>query len=451
MRILVLTPYYWPEPMPLPHELSRGMMERGHEVLVITGFPNYPRGAIYEGYRQRLWQWDEVEGVKVLRLPLIPDHSLSALRRSAYYMSLPLAASAIGPLLSGPADVIFVFDLITMCIPAWLIGLMRGAPFVYNLQDMFPESLEALGISRGHMLYRAVGGFCGFLYKKAAAISVISPGFKKNLAGKGVPEEKVHVIYSWADERIYRPVGRDERLARETGLGGRFNVMYAGNIGAAQGLWSVMEAARMLRAKGASGPGGIQFVFVGEGSGKPALKRMAREAGLGNVRFIPGQPASRMADFFALADVLLVSLTDAPLCEITIPLKTHSYLACGKPVLMAARGDAAGLVSAAQAGLVARPGDAADLAGKVMDLYLMPARKRKKMGELGRDFYLKNLTAAAGIERYERLFRQVAEDRLTGGLQADGGFLSSGRRPYEKNEKIGAPERTGKCSGTRRY
>jgi len=405
MRLLTLSQWYIPEPDIKIHLLGRGLVARGHQVASITGFPNYPQGCIYPGYHQRLWQWENMDGVRVLRLPLYPDHSRSSLRRVLNYLSFAASASLLGPLLSGPADVMWVYHPpLTVGIPAWWIGLLRCVPFVYEVQDMWPETLAVTGMMPPAWAVPWISRLAQFIYRHAAAITVISPGFKRNLINKGVPAEKIHVIPNWADEEIYRPVPRDETLAAEHGLAERFNVIYGGNLGAAQALDNVLEAAALLRDLP-----GVQFVLIGDGVDEVRLREIAQERGLDNVRFIARQPAERMPYFFALADALLVHLKRDPLFEITIPSKTIAYLACGRPILSCVAGDAAEVVQSAGAGLVCPPEDPTALAQAVRDLYAMSADQREAMGHSGRHAFLANYTRAVLVDRYEALLRDVAE------------------------------------------
>ncbi len=398
MRILILSQYYYPEPVIFPHQLAKGLSDRGHEVTVITGYPNYPGGRVYPGYRQKMWCRDEMDGVRLLRLPLFPDHGLSFIRRVLYYLSFAFSSALAGPFLNFSADIIFAFEPITLGMPAFLMGALRKTPFVYNVQDIYPESVQTVNIAADSLIYKTIDKYAKFVYRKAAGISVISPGFKRHLISKAVPEEKIHIIHNWADD-IYRPVPRDERLAAEYGMSGRFNVMYAGNMGPAQGLENVIKAAEIL-----AGIPDLQFVLIGEGNERTKLEKYAKERKLNNVHFISRQPAAEMPAFYGLADALLVHLGSHPLSDITIPSKTQSYLACGRPIIMAVGGDAARLVEEAEAGVIARPSDPADLAGAVRRLYMLPRSAREAMGTSGRSYYLNNLTATVLVEKYERLF-----------------------------------------------
>jgi glycosyltransferase involved in cell wall biosynthesis len=226
------------------------------------------------------------------------------------------------------------------------------------------------------------------------------------LIEKGVPAEKIHVIPNWADEDTYRPVARDEGLAREFGLADRFNVMFAGTMGTAQALDTVLDAAQQARDVPVA-----QFVFIGDGIDVDHLKQAAQTRGLDNVRFIGRQPIERMPILFAWADALLVHLKRDPLFEITIPSKTLAYLACGRPILCGVAGDTAEVVREAQAGLIVPPQDAAALAQAVRELWAMPFDQREALGRNGRTAFEQRYTRAMLMTRYEALFEEVIERR----------------------------------------
>lgn len=407
MRILILSQWYPPEPASIPHAMACNLVERGHQVLSLTGFPNYPSGKIYPGYRQRLWKREEIDGVQVLRLPLYPDHSRSGVCRALNFLSFAASASLLGPALSGPADVMWAYHPpLTIGLPAWWIDLLRRIPFVYDVKDMWPETLVATGMTRSRMVFALLGRLAEFIYSRAAAIVVPSPGFKRNLIAKGVPADKIHVIPNWADEDLYRPVPLDQALADKYGFAGRFNVVFAGNMGFAQALDTVVEAAQQL-----SDLPEVQFVFIGDGVDEARLRQMVVQHQVGNVRFLGRQPAKRMPHFFALADVLLVHLKRDPLFEITIPSKTLAYMACGRPILMAVAGDAADVVRDAGAGLICAPQDSKALADAVRTLYAIPAAERERMGQAGREAFLNHYTRRVLMDRYEVLFGDIVRAR----------------------------------------
>jgi len=404
VRILILTQYYPPEPIPKPSELARGLSERGHTVEIITGLPNYPTGRLYPGTSVRLWKHDSLDGVRVLRLPLFPDHSRSALRRSLNYGSFALSAALLGSVLGGPADVMFVeHPPLTIGVAAWILGRVLRVPFLYAVNDLWPESVEATGMLRSRCLLGSIGRLERFVYRRAGAIAVISPGVKANLVGKGVPPDKVHVIPHWADETLYRPVIPDPALAGELGIGGRFNVVFAGQLGLAQALDVVIEAADEL-----SDLADVQFVLVGDGTDSDRLRQAAYARGLANVRFIGHQPAERMPQIFAISDVLLVHLRNDPLFRITIPSKTMAYMACGRPLLMAVEGDAAELVRTTGAGVTCGSENAKDLAEAVRRLRAMSCAERERMGRAGREAFLASFSRRVLLDRYETLLASLA-------------------------------------------
>lgn len=406
MHILLLSQWYYPEPNVKAHPLARELIARGHEVQVLTGFPNYPSGRIYPGYRQRLYQRENLDDVPIIRVPLYPNHSRSGFKRIVNYVSFAASASLIGTWLCQRADVMWVYHPpLTVGIPAWWIELLRRIPFIYEIQDMWPETLSSTGMFSNRRALHLVGAAAKFIYRRAAAITVISPGFKKNLIDKGVPADKIHAIPNWADEEIFHPVPRDSDFGKQYGLTGRFNVMFAGNMGAAQALHHVVDAAAQLK-----GNADIQFVFIGDGISLAELKRQAAE--LPNVRFIPQQPAEKVPHFLAWADAALVQLKDAPLFHITIPSKTIAYMACGRPILCGVRGDGAEVVSRAGAGLTYEPENAIALVNAIKALYAMSPGEREAMGQHGREAFLRQYTKQVLIERYEMLFAQVASKSI---------------------------------------
>ncbi len=407
MNVLILSQYYPPEPDPKIHGLGLDLARRGHRVRVITGFPNYPQGRLYPGWRQKPWMKAPLDRLDVWRLPLYPDHSHSRLKRSLNYLSFAASASLGGPVIAGSAEVMWVYSSpLTIGIPAWWIGLWRRIPFVFNIHDMWPETLVATKMMEDGRAVRWLESLAQFIYRRAAAITVVSPGFKRLLVAKGVPEEKVHFIPNWAEEDLYRPRPRDEILARKFGLSGRFNIVFGGTMGPAQGLDTAIEAAAQLQDFPQ-----IQFVLIGGGVDEPRLRRKAAGMKLRNVIFIGWQPAEIMPRFFALADVLLLHLKRDPLFEITIPGKTFVYLACGRPILCAVAGDTAEIVREAGAGLICPPDDPEAMARTVRTFYAMPSAERNVLAEKGRSAHLTRYSRAVLITRHEELLVQAVQGR----------------------------------------
>ena len=219
MRIIILSQYYAPEPIPKPHELAHGLRDRGHRVTVVTGFPNYPIGKLYPGYALRPWSVTIANGVRVVRLPLFPDHSASTRRRIVNYTSFGLSGALLGPWLCGAADVLYVWHPpLTIGLAALAISLARRVPFVYAVHDLWPEMAVAAGMLKEGPVVRMLERFERFVYRRAAVVGVVSPAFVDHLAAKGVPREKMEVLTDWVDDSLYRPVPADPQLAEQLGI-----------------------------------------------------------------------------------------------------------------------------------------------------------------------------------------------------------------------------------------
>jgi glycosyltransferase involved in cell wall biosynthesis len=403
MRILMLSQWFTPEPnLVLP--LAKGLMGLGHEVQVLTGFPNYPGGKVYPGYRVRPWQREVIEGLPVLRVALYPSHDASAWKRVANYVSFAASSSTVGLALTGPVDAVYVYHPpLTVGLPALWFRWLRGVPFVFHIQDLWPETLTATGMLNNGSALKAVGKFSQWVYHYADRLVAISPGFKEALVQRGVPEDKVEVIYNWCDEASLGCPVSDPALAQKTGMAGRFNILFAGTMGLAQGLDSVLEAAALVKMRCPA----VHFVFVGGGVEVEKLKRMAREKALDNVLFLERRPPSEIGGIIALADVLLVHLKDDPLFRITIPGKTQAYLWSGKPILMGVRGDAADLVERAGAGISCAPENPSSIAEVVEKFYRMSRPELDAMGKRGRWFYEQELSLQVTAKHFDRIFQAV--------------------------------------------
>ena len=397
MRILLLTQWFPPEPQKLLFELAVTLKELGHEVTVLTGLPNYPTGKIYPGYRYRLWQKEEMGGLTVIRVPLFPDHSRNGILRAANLISFSLAAAILGPFLIPRVDVIHVIHPpITMGLAAWTISRIRGVPFTYEIQDMWPETLVATGMVRQRWILKFVGWFAQWVYSCAAGIRVISPGFRENLLAKKVSPNKIHTISNWVDPNFYAPVPQNSQLRERLGFADQFVVMYAGTIGPAQEIDTIVEAAALL-----DDLPDVLFAIFGEGIEREQLTAKVAARGLKNVRFFGLWPADEMPGVYALTDVLLIHLKDDPLFRITIPHKTFVYMAVAKPVLAAVEGDVADVITAAGAGITCPPSQPRLLAAAVRRLRATPPETLAQMGRNGR-------TAAETIFERKTLVAQVA-------------------------------------------
>jgi colanic acid biosynthesis glycosyl transferase WcaI len=404
MRILLVTQWYYPEPGTVTKELAETLHAHGHQVTVLTGFPNYPTGKLHPDYPLRIFRRETINGVQVVRVPLYPDHGKSAIRRIFNYLSFSLSCLLIAPWLLRRADVVHVYNLITLGPPAWLLSRLHRAPLTYEIQDLWPESLSATGMLTKPWILGLVDRFARWVYRRTSMIRVISPGMREHLIEKGVPADRLRVIPNWIDTETYRPVPADNALAEELGLAGRFNVMFAGNIGFAQNLETVIEAAELLRDMP-----DVQFVLVGDGADLQHLKELAEQKNVANVKFLGRYPSESMSQLYALADVLLVHLRDEPLFRITVPHKIYAYMASGKPILAAMTGDAANEVLHANAGLACPSGDPPALADTVRRLRNLSLEERNDLGDNGHHAACTRYQRDRIVEQIEDMFRQVVK------------------------------------------
>lgn len=406
MRILLLTQLFNPEPNYLTGlTFAKELVRLGHEVEVLTGFPCYPGGEIYDGYKIKLLQRETMEGIIVNRLPMYPSHDGSGFKRMINYGSLAAATAIAGPWIMKRPDVVHVAQgPATLALPAWFFRYLRGVPFVYNIGDLWPDSLALSGMFSSSVGLTLVNRWCSLAYRTASRIIVLSEGFKEELCRRGVPVSKIDVVYNWCEDNYVRHEDVDPRLMDELGFADRFNVVFAGTMGKLQALDAVLDAAAILMGQVPS----IQLVFVGDGVELAHLQDKAGQSKLSNVRFVPRQPVSKIGGLLALADALLIHLKDAPLMGITIPQKTQAYMAAGRPIIIGALGESASIVERADAGIACKPEDPASIADAILRLFSMSGTRRNDMGANGRRFFQAEFAIPIGVGRIESILRLAA-------------------------------------------
>jgi glycosyltransferase involved in cell wall biosynthesis len=401
----MITQLFQPEPNHLKGlAFAKELVRRGHQVEVLTGFPNYPGGQIYPGYRQSLCQRETIEGVSIIRVPLFPDHSGSGFRRILCYLSLALTACIPGLLLVRRPDVVHVYQgPATLALPSMVLCLLCRVPYVLDVQDLWPESVTSSGMLAMPGLTFLLNKWCDLAHRLAAKIVVLSPGYKRVLIERGVDASKIDVVYNWCDES-QMSTQVCEKTGDPFGLAGRFTVVYAGNLGRVQALDVVLETAALL---GDEHPD-ILFVFVGDGVDAGRLKEIAASKGLDNVRFIPRLPVSEVGVILEKADSLLIHLRDDPLCRVGIPQKTQAYLSAGRPIIVAVKGDAADLVNEAQAGISCEPEQPESIAAAIKKLHGLPLEERAQMGRNGLAYYKQHLAFTVGVVQMEAVLNGSA-------------------------------------------
>ena len=400
-RVLLLTQWFDPEPTFKGLVFARELVRQGFEVEVLTGFPNYPEGKLYPGYKMKWLQREIVDGVQITRVPLYPNHDQSALKRVFNYASFAASSLIYGLFMVKRVDVIYAYHPpLTVGVTASILRLLRRVPVVYDIQDMWPDTLRATGMLSNAKVLRVVESVCHWVYKRVDHIVVLSPGFRRLLIERAVPDSKIDVIYNWADEKAL--LSSQNYAPQKLGVDGAFRILFAGNMGKAQALDVVLEAASLLQLRGSR----VCWVMLGGGVDVQRLKQRAIDMNLKNVVFMPSVPMAEVGAYLNAADALLVHLRKDPLFEITIPSKTQAYMAVGKPILMAVDGDAADLVRQSSCGVVADSENSVALADAAESMAALSESELAAMGERAQTYYCQNLSLENGVMRFGRIFKK---------------------------------------------
>jgi len=412
LRIAMFSHWYDPEGGAAagPGTIARALRDRGHDVHVVTGFPHYPAGNVFPGYKVRAYQREVLEGVTVHRSAIYPSHDTRALHRAANYLSFAFSGALVGLTRLPRVDVGFVYSTpATTAIPGMALRALRHVPYVVQIQDMWPQTVVASGFLDGARVGRTeriLQRFCDAVYRQATTIAVTSPGMRTLIEQRGIAPSKIEFVPNWADEACFLPGTATPELIEEFGPFRPFTAMYAGNFGELQALHHVIEAASLLRDEE-----DIGFVLVGAGVTEERLRARVVDLDLDNIRFIPAQPFNRMSDVLALGDVQLISLKDVPLLRSTLPSKVQASLAAGRPIIGAVAGDAASVVTASGAGLITPPEEPRALAGAVRRMAHLSATEREAMGVRARDYYLKNFSERVVGDSLSRLLTAASRER----------------------------------------
>ena len=382
MRVLVVSQYFWPENFRI-NEVVASLVARGIEVDILTGKPNYPEGKISTGYRAWGCLQEQWKGAKVHRVPLFPRGQNNRLRLTLNYLSFIFFGLVSGSWLvrKRQYDVIFVYGLspILLAIPGLFIGRLKRKKVIIWVQDLWPESLSATGYVRNNIIIGAVRQVVRWIYGSADLLLVQARAFEASI--RALASDTPIIYYPNSVDDAFAVPAKSEPPA-VAGLGEEFSVMFAGNIGAAQAMDVIVEAASLLKEHA-----DIHFVVLGDGSCRAEMLEAAQQRNLGNLH-LPGRfPLETMPGFMQKASVLLVTLADRPIFAATVPNKVQAYLAAGRPIIACLNGEGARLVVEAGAGLSTPAEDAQALAETILRLYRLSPSERKKMGDNGRRYY----------------------------------------------------------------
>jgi len=402
LQIGLISQWYEPEPATVPSVLADQLGKRGHSVKVVTGFPNYPEGRIYPGYRLA-WRLDsKVSGVPVRRVALFPSHGHSAIGRLANYGSFAATASLWGYSFLKGIDGLWVYNSPpTVGLPTWVTKARYRPRVVLHIMDLWPESLTASGFGsmlKWTWLKRVLDQWLQRTYEHADSIACTSRKQIDLLMRRGVPRAKLSYVPLWVDEKLFHPVETDLRLAADLGVRGKIVLLYAGAIGEPQGLDTLIEVCGRLTDEPA-----FHCLIAGSGAAALRLRARAEEMRLTNLSFLGRWPITDITRLMSVGDVHFVSLRADPLAEIAMPSKVPATLASGRPIIVAARGEAADVVSRSGAGWACAPGDQDGLEAAIRAALSAGARRLREMGGQARRAYEAEFAVASGIDRVERL------------------------------------------------
>lgn len=362
MHILFLSDNFPPEvnaPASRTFEHCREWVRAGHQVTVVTCAPNFPKGKVYEGYSNRLWHSEAMEGIRVIRVWSYITANEGFVKRILDYQSFMLTATIASLFVRGPDVVVGTSPQFFTVCAAWAIAALKRVPFVFELRDLWPESIEAVGAMRKGRVIRALEKLEMFLYRRAALIVAVTHAFRDKLAARGIDRHKIEVITNGVDMSRFQPRPKDATLVEALGLQGCFVAGYVGTHGMAHHLETILDAAQSLQSR----PGGerFRFILLGDGARKQALKEDAARRGLCNVIFIDSVPKEEVPRYWSLLDVSIIHLRKTELFTTVIPSKLFECMGMGLPVLHGVAGESATIVESEHAGIVFEPEDAAQL------------------------------------------------------------------------------------------
>jgi len=410
VKILYVSQYFPPEmgaPAARAVELSRHWARLGHDATVLTGFPNHPTGVVPEEWRSRLRRLrytESIDGVRVVRTWLWPLPNRKAHERIRNYTSFCISAAVSGLFLPRPDVIIATSPQLLCALAGWCLAFSKRVPFVFEVRDLWPESLAAVGAgSEGTLLHRTLGAIAGFLYRRAHRIVVVSPAFKDHLLRYwNVPAEKISIVENGVETGLFHLDPAAQEVRKQLQLEDRFLICYIGTMGNAHGLDTLIAAAEELQTALPN----AMFLLIGEGAEKERIVKLAAARGLSNIRFLDQQPHEQIPAYISAADLCLVMLKKTELFKTVIPTKLLEYMACERSVIVAVDGQARRIAEAAGAGVFVEPENTQALVKTILDLAADPERSRR-MGASGRQYIVNNFSREKTARDYIAVLKEM--------------------------------------------
>lgn len=369
MHILFLTDNFPPEinaPASRTHEHAREWVKLGHAVTVITCAPNFPKGRVYDGYQNKFWQVEDIDGIRVIRVWSYITANEGFAKRILDYVSFMITSFLASFIVRKVDVVVGTSPQFFTAISAWMVSGFKRKPFVFELRDLWPESIRAVGAMQESKILDAFEKLELFLYRRADAIISVTNSFKENLIGRGIDGSKIHVITNGVDSSKFAPQEKDSELVEELGLQGKFIAGYIGTHGMAHALDALLQSAKITQERSQNNQ--IHYLFLGGGAEKAKLQNLAAELQLRNVTFVDSVPKSDVARYWSILDVSIVHLRKTDLFKTVIPSKIFECMGMGIPILHGVEGESADIVANSGAGKLVEPENAEDIASNLMGL-----------------------------------------------------------------------------------
>jgi glycosyltransferase involved in cell wall biosynthesis len=406
MKVLFLSHYFPPEvnaPASRTYEHCRQWVKDGYYVTIVTCAPNHPRGKVYEGYRNRMYCVEKVEGITVVRLWTYVTANEGFFKRTANYISYMVAAVVAAPFLRSADVVISTSPQFFNGLAGYFVSRLKRAPWILEIRDLWPESILAVGAIRNKKIIRILEHLEMFAYRKADRIVPVTDAFSRYMVNKGIDAKKIEVIKNGVDLDFYQLRPKNAAFQRELGIEGKFIVSYFGTHGMAHHLETILEAAELL-----SDRDDIVFLLVGDGAERDRIQRIRDEKGLDNVIMLGQQSKEKMPDLWAVSDVSLVLLKRMDLFKTVIPSKIFESMAMKIPIILGVEGESRVLVEAAGGGLAIEPENSRQLAESVVRLAETPALC-EELGNSGRSYTAEHFDRKVLARRYENLIQSSVE------------------------------------------
>jgi glycosyltransferase involved in cell wall biosynthesis len=412
MHILFLTHYFPPEvnaPASRTFENAKRWIRAGHRVTAVTCAPNHPRGVVYSGYKNRLYQWDEIEGIRVLRVGTYLSPNEGFLKRTANYVSYMISATILSPLVKNVDIVVSTSPQFFCGMAGYFVSHLKRCKWVLEIRDLWPESIVSVGAIKQRQVIGFLEGLERYFYLHADHIISLTRAFKNHIMKKGVPEKRISIITNGADLEMYKPLPRHNTVSKEYELDDKFVVSYIGTHGMAHALGTVLRAGKVLENEKK-----ILFLLVGDGAEREALLKEKERMGLSNVRMLPQQPKEKIPAFLAASDVSMILLKKDDLFKTVIPSKMFEAMAMGRPLIIGVDGESRQIVEDGQCGIYIEPENHEELANAVVKLS-HDRELLKTMGENGKSYVENNYNREILAEKYLNTLLDVYGNHTTNG------------------------------------